>query len=316
MKSLLFIFAISLSVICRSQTVPVIADKSDLDAYIGKIITIKGIVSNTKIPSIIGVDISSDDPDLRGKAAKATGILIKWTVKAEDVDKYSQNRGSGTFYRLKELSSDYDAQVVEQSKIVISINPFDSTVSVENNALDFTDLNDIEKHFGEPDRIKRNEFQSTLTEYPSDKNENPRSYPVKHINYYYIYDKLGLMFYSDNSYSFLYETGEEQYKKPVAMLVNFGNKRLFDHDKPLPFMPDQAFSGVIKINGVIINSSRKAFSENVSYKSDEFKMYDVLFYPTSYTTIIDGLYSKNSWPYIIIKLDCPQLQRPSHIIIR
>lgn len=72
----------------------------EIDQYVGQLITITGIVSNTKIPQLLGVDIASDDPDVRGLYASATGVLEKTVVTENEVDPYSANRGAGTFYRL------------------------------------------------------------------------------------------------------------------------------------------------------------------------------------------------------------------------
>ena len=88
-----------------------ITNSSQLPNWIGELITIRGEVSNTKIPQIIGVDISSDSPDLRGKNAEATGVLEFWEVKASEVDKYSANRGAGAFYRLTDPVSGETVQV-------------------------------------------------------------------------------------------------------------------------------------------------------------------------------------------------------------
>jgi hypothetical protein len=89
----------------------IVTDQADLEKYIGKVITIKGVVTNSKVPMIIGVDVSSDNPDLRGQLAQATGVLIKIVVDEKDVDQFSANRGAGTFYRLKDVKTGYDAQV-------------------------------------------------------------------------------------------------------------------------------------------------------------------------------------------------------------
>jgi len=99
--------------VTESNDATIVMDESELPNYIEKLITIKGEVSNTKIPQILGVDIVSDDPDLRGKKAMATGILESWTVKEEDIDPYSANRGAGTFYRLKDPVSGKTVQVQE-----------------------------------------------------------------------------------------------------------------------------------------------------------------------------------------------------------
>jgi hypothetical protein len=94
-----------------------ITQAEQLDAAVDKLVTIQGEVANTKIPTILGVDVSSDSPDLRGQKATATGILRKWTVTKEQLDKQIAekglfaNRGPGTLYRLVAVGSEYDAQV-------------------------------------------------------------------------------------------------------------------------------------------------------------------------------------------------------------
>ena len=85
--------------------------QSNLDYYVGKLVTIKGEISNTKIPQILGIDVSYAGYDSRGEIGIATGILIKTIVLEKDIDPYTQNRGAGTFYRLKEPESEYEAKV-------------------------------------------------------------------------------------------------------------------------------------------------------------------------------------------------------------
>jgi hypothetical protein len=75
------------------------------------------MVSNTRIPSIAGVDVESDDPDLRGQKAEAIGVLVRWTVTQEEIDReialHGQfaNRGPGVYYRLKAPEGVATAQV-------------------------------------------------------------------------------------------------------------------------------------------------------------------------------------------------------------
>jgi len=88
-----------------------IESTKQLDKYVGKLITIKGTVTNTKIPTIMGIDILSDDPDLRGQLGIATGILQKTVFTEDKIDKYSANRGAGTFYNLKDPNAKFAAQV-------------------------------------------------------------------------------------------------------------------------------------------------------------------------------------------------------------
>ncbi|MFK7790338.1 MAG: hypothetical protein AB8C95_12705 [Phycisphaeraceae bacterium] len=90
----------------------VLTNPTELDEHVGQLVTIRGIVRNVKIPTIIGVDVRSFDPDLRGQQAEATGILQRHEVTSEDLAEVNYaNRGPGVFYRLKDQASDYEATV-------------------------------------------------------------------------------------------------------------------------------------------------------------------------------------------------------------
>lgn len=85
-----------------------ITNKKDLDKYIGKVVTIKGSVSNTFIPTILGVDVSCENAskrhfNLQGKTGVATGVLNKTVVKK--VVPFTQSRGVGVFYSLTDVNS-------------------------------------------------------------------------------------------------------------------------------------------------------------------------------------------------------------------
>jgi hypothetical protein len=96
---------------------PVLTRHAQLDAHLNELVTLRGEVSNSKIPTLLGVDVSSDEPDLRGQEAEATGVLVRWKVTQQELDAaiaehgMFQHRGPGTFYRLREPESDADAQV-------------------------------------------------------------------------------------------------------------------------------------------------------------------------------------------------------------
>jgi len=96
---------------------PTINGKSQVDEHVGELVAIEGVVSNTKIPTILGVDVSSDSPDLRGERAAAVGVLHKWTVTQEELDAQIAergvfaHRGPGTYYRLVDPETGATAQV-------------------------------------------------------------------------------------------------------------------------------------------------------------------------------------------------------------
>ena len=95
----------------------VITSRDQLAAAVGKFVTLQGTVSNTRMPTLCGVDIESDSPDLRGQPAVATGLLEREVVTKEELDRQIaaegqfDNRGPGTFYRLIDPRSHVTVQV-------------------------------------------------------------------------------------------------------------------------------------------------------------------------------------------------------------
>jgi ABC-type Fe3+-hydroxamate transport system substrate-binding protein len=94
---------------------PILTEESQIADYTGQVVCLQGFVSNTKIPQLLGVDITSDTPDLRGEKATATGILRMEIVKSKEVDPYSANRGAGTFYQLVDEKTGSLVQVREMT---------------------------------------------------------------------------------------------------------------------------------------------------------------------------------------------------------
>ena len=87
-------------------TPPLLTKGTDLDRYVGRVVVVRGELSNTKIPTILGIDVACPDDKLRGKDAYAVGILTKWTITQEELNKAFQasgpiaSRGAGTTYVL------------------------------------------------------------------------------------------------------------------------------------------------------------------------------------------------------------------------
>lgn len=79
------------------------------EAAVGHAVTLQGVISNSKIPTLVGVEV--DAGDLRGKPAVATGWLRKHVVTQEDLDREEKKRGGvfahsgpGTFYYLADAA--------------------------------------------------------------------------------------------------------------------------------------------------------------------------------------------------------------------
>lgn len=83
-----------------------VTDPDAREAAVGKRVTLRGVVERSKIATLVGVDVRSDSPDLRGHEAVATGVLEKTVVTQAEIDaevaRHGQfpNRGPGVFYRL------------------------------------------------------------------------------------------------------------------------------------------------------------------------------------------------------------------------
>src|SRR4051812_7173011 len=65
-----------------SDPCAVIEREQDVAACLGKTVTLRGVVSRTKIPSILGVDVA--EANLGDKLAEATGVLATYTIP-EDI---------------------------------------------------------------------------------------------------------------------------------------------------------------------------------------------------------------------------------------
>ncbi len=85
------------------MTPPLLGDGDDLAPHVGAIVTLRGVVTQTKIPTLCGVDVA--DCALTGPV-EATGRLESSTVTAAELSaliaRVGQvaHRGPGTTYRL------------------------------------------------------------------------------------------------------------------------------------------------------------------------------------------------------------------------
>lgn len=99
-------------------TMPIVTEQTNVAKYVGQKITIVGKVSNTKMPQILGVDVSSGSTDIRGRMAEATGVLERFEVTEAQIKEMDRlgiaHRGPGVFYRLRDEKKNAEAQVRER----------------------------------------------------------------------------------------------------------------------------------------------------------------------------------------------------------
>src|SRR4051794_18135778 len=75
--------------------------EADVAACAGKTVTLRGVVSRTKIPTLLGVDIG-DGESLADQPAEATGVLESYTEPEQPADGLQRaGRGPGTYWRLR-----------------------------------------------------------------------------------------------------------------------------------------------------------------------------------------------------------------------
>ncbi len=77
--------------------------REQLAACVGKTVTLRGTVSRTKSPEILGVEIDSTGDDLADQLAEATGVLATYVIP-QDIDAdglHSAHKSPGTYYVLQ-----------------------------------------------------------------------------------------------------------------------------------------------------------------------------------------------------------------------
>lgn len=81
---------------------PVLTDAAQLADHVGEVVTLRGVQTRTKIPTVCGADVDGDDA-LTDQPVSATGRLEAETVEAADPT--VQSRGPGTYYRLVDATT-------------------------------------------------------------------------------------------------------------------------------------------------------------------------------------------------------------------
>jgi hypothetical protein len=199
------------------------------------------------------------------------------------------------------------AETIQLNSIEIQINTEKGIIKANNVNLIINNVDSIQNVLGKPDRIEIHKFNSYIEEFPANEGGQPYTYQIVVTNYYYIYDQLGIMFYTQNS--------ELENKEPVRCSIHFKNKRTFTNTDSLPFKPKNIFNGILKINGDVVNPGKKIISEDINYLTSDFSLFKTSFSTTSIATVIDGIYAFKSAPYLQFYLDNEKDQRISYLVI-
>lgn len=192
---------------------------------------------------------------------------------------------------------------------VISVGNPGDTLAIDGVALpDFAPAT-LEKALGKPDRIEQRTSKQRYEEFGHD-GMPPTSTLVEVTNLYYVYDTRGLVFPTRHK-------GKYD-KRPQAdrMIVFFANHRTFDHSAAPAVLPKQRSACRLEINGVAVDPSKDLRPRGMTYRTEKAPMFGIEVAPTSYTTVIDSLYSHDGSRHFQIFLDAPRTGRPSYAEIR
>lgn len=77
-----------------------ITDERAVSACIGQRVTLKGVVANSKLPTLLGVDVDAEE--LRDKPARATGVLTEVVEPPSPPGEIVARRAPGTYVKLIE----------------------------------------------------------------------------------------------------------------------------------------------------------------------------------------------------------------------
>lgn len=87
------------------MAVPVITSHNELDAHLGRLVAVRGTITRTKAPTILGVDVRNSS-DLDSVDAYAVGVLTRHELTADDHAESQRlygpfaSRGPGVTYHL------------------------------------------------------------------------------------------------------------------------------------------------------------------------------------------------------------------------
>ena len=109
MKNLVALSMLFVCAFASAQTPALfrITDASQRKEHVGQQVELIGIVSDTRCPQLLGVDLWELE-DYRGRRVRVVGVLRQFTVTQEQLDEARRtgrevaSRGAGTFYRLED----------------------------------------------------------------------------------------------------------------------------------------------------------------------------------------------------------------------
>lgn len=195
-----------------------------------------------------------------------------------------------------------------EKKCDIHINHKQSKIEINGHQLMSNKLKHIKSIIGKPDRIEIIDKVVRVEEWPYKRGGQRHSYTKKVKDYYHIYDKLGIMFRTNN--------GKSAYnKRPSYLIIVYDHKREFDNTEPLKFSPKKKYKSILKINGIILDPSKPVITNKINYRTNKFSLFGTTFSATTFTMMIDSIYAYDRKPGIRIYFNNPKDKNVSYVTI-
>lgn len=211
------------------------------------------------------------------------------------------------FFLMLWLTAPLQGVVLQAQQLRLQINTIQGSLMVNNQVITRPfRISQIAKLLGKPDRIEVHQRKARYERFAY-KNNPPSSTMITVKDKYHIYDRLGLLFITNQSII------KSQAPK---LIIYFANPRKFTNTTPLKYTPTQSFQGHLLLNNHQINTTQTVIPSDVTYHTDQFYLWNIPFGPTSIGGVIDRLYSIKTTPYLMIYLDNAENQRVSYIVIK
>jgi hypothetical protein len=191
----------------------------------------------------------------------------------------------------------------------INIDTIQNKVIINGSVLLNYHLKTISQILGKPTRIEQKKRKIRYEDHGY-KSTKRTSIMIDVINYYYVWDHMGLIFYTKNRKRF------DKSKVPKQFILFFKSTRQFNHTLRPAVLPKERGYCTMMINQIPINEKQSVIPHIINHRTEIFLAFKINFAPTSYITKIDSIYSRGSWPYIQIFLSDARTHYPSYIIVR
>ncbi|MDH5682195.1 MAG: hypothetical protein OEZ36_11445 [Spirochaetota bacterium] len=163
----------------------------------------------------------------------------------------------------------------KRQKLLIDINSKTGDILINGRRLSDFKPSMIEKVLSKPDRSESHKSVGHMKKWKikelNKKNLPPTIRSYDRIDYYYLYDKLGIMFFTENLKEF---TGYN--KTPKYFSIYFLANDKHPH-KPRLFKPKTVFSGDLHINGIRLMPAKARFPRGLDNWDKTIHLYNTTF---------------------------------------